>query len=580
MSDFLRDLWRFKPEDSWILLWSLKSGRSEFYSNVEPAVEASQRLARQGDVYVGAGLRAQSLPPGSRGGTTDVSGIAALWLDVDVVDPVHQKINLFPSKDEAEHFVLQVTPLTPSYVIDTGHGLQMWWLFAEPWMFADDAERRSAIDLSRRWSNTFRFQAHERHLDIDAVHDLSRVLRIPDTYNYKDVERGGERLLVTIRRQQYRGSEIVRYAPADFEPFLLDSPETSPEAVRDVGEFIINLYAEVPQAKFDLLHDTSVKFRRSWQHERQDLQDQSLSAYDMSLASIAGYAGWSTQEIVDLIIAHRRLHGESGSHKNLEDYLRRTLRRSTPLQREVPSANPNNPEISAPKPPPIVGTTPAKKGRPAKDTEFSMMMKEIAEAESPAQKLAILSGMLGPLEIHGIIAYRSEPASYMMDTNFGKIHFDKPDTFINQAAFRSHLFTATRHMPPLMKRVDWDDVLNIFGDIMEVQDIADDATDEGIITHYLVAYLGDRTPTEKEADALRTESSYLKDGEIYVFGSALRLWIMANYKHTLSARDFGVLMRKVGSIQKPLNFTAEGGRRTTKSCWSVPFRIVREVLGD
>jgi len=565
MTDFLRDLWRFKPEDSWILLWSLSTGRSEFYTDVEPAIAAANRLAEQGDVYVGAGLRAQHLPPAQRGGTDEVIGIAALWLDVDVIDPAHQKINLFSSKEEAESFAKQVTPLLPSYIIDSGHGLQMWWLFDEPWMFADAEERRSAIDLSRKWSNTFRFQAHQQHLDIDAVHDLSRVMRIPGTFNYKDVARGGERLPVVIREQQYRGAEIARYAPGDFDAYLLDSPETSPDEVRDVGEFRINLMAEPPAAKFDLLQDTSIKFRRSWRHERQDMTDQSLSSYDMSLASLAGHAGWSIQEVVDLVIAHRRRYGETGSHRNMEDYLRRTLRKSMPYARE---------HIASPDPPPLV-----KAPRPSEATEFGTAMKSIGEAETLTGKLSILSGMFGSLEITGIIKYRSEPPSYVMDTNFGKIRFDKAEMLTSQTTFRNRVFDATKQMVKSFKRAEWDDLLNTFGTIMDEQAVADDATDEGLISSYLIHYLSERAATPDEAAAFRSQSAFMRDGQLYIFGSAFRLWIYTNYRHLLNSREFGLMMRNIGSTQKVISFGNVKGGRTTRYCWAIPDAIVEGVLG-
>ena len=52
------------------------------------------------------------------------------------------------------------------------------------------------------------------------------------------------------------------------------------------------------------------KFKRSWEHRRPDMQDPSASGYDQSLANIALAAGWSDQEIANLMIAHRRKYGE------------------------------------------------------------------------------------------------------------------------------------------------------------------------------------------------------------------------------------------------------------------------------
>jgi hypothetical protein len=238
-------------------------------------------------------------------------------------------------------------------------------------------------------------------------------------------------------------------------------------------------------------------------------------------------------------------------------------------------ANPENPHIEPSTPPPLV-----KEPKPTEATKHGTTMREITEADSPARKLSLLSGMLGPVEIKGVIKYRSEPRSYVMDTNYGKIRFDKTEDFTGQASFRNHVFAVTGRMIPQMKRGDWDDILNTLGDVMDEQEVANDATDEGMIASYLVHYLGDRPPTENEADAFRTQSSFMKDNDIYIFGSALRMWIYANYRHTLTAREFGLMMRNIGAKERTIGFAKPKGGRTTRYCWAVPAAVVAAVLGE
>jgi hypothetical protein len=62
--------------------------------------------------------------------------------------------------------------------------------------------------------------------------------------------------------------------------------------------------AELP-SKFHMLRRTNYKFGRSWERDRSDLNDMTLSGYEQSLASIAANNDFSAQEIVDLLVAFR-----------------------------------------------------------------------------------------------------------------------------------------------------------------------------------------------------------------------------------------------------------------------------------
>lgn len=92
----------------------------------------------------------------------------------------------------------------------------------------------------------------------------------------------------------------------------------------DVGPFKIDPEAEAP-VMLDYLLAKSEKFRLSWENRRRDLKDDTPSGYDQSLANYAAMNGWSPQDIVDLLIAHRRKHGHKEKH---ELYYRLTVERA------------------------------------------------------------------------------------------------------------------------------------------------------------------------------------------------------------------------------------------------------------
>jgi hypothetical protein len=114
-----------------------------------------------------------------------------------------------------------------------------------------------------------------------------------------------------------------RYSPEYLRTKIIAVEESvTPANKGSVPEFDLSRDAEPPADKLRALLQNP-KVRASWDHDRDDLQDRSASAYDLSLASFAAARGWSDQEIVDLLIASRR-----HNHKPVKlraDYYERTL---------------------------------------------------------------------------------------------------------------------------------------------------------------------------------------------------------------------------------------------------------------
>ena len=141
-------------------------------------------LAQKQDVYLNIGLRADDLGEEKRGTTEEVIALPGLWADIDVKGRAHKERSLPPTKHDALK-VVRGFPLPPSWIIDSGHGLQVWWLFKELWTFESEKERQGAQELSMRFQATLQAKAKEYGWRVDGTHDLARVLRAPGTYNYK-----------------------------------------------------------------------------------------------------------------------------------------------------------------------------------------------------------------------------------------------------------------------------------------------------------------------------------------------------------------------------------------------------------
>lgn len=185
------------------------------------------KLSRDKDVYFGIGIQPADLGVNKRGQADKVAAIPGLWADIDIYDEkAHKDKSLPPTRDDALD-ILRAFPLKPSVIIQSGHGLQVWWLFLKLWIFKDDEERQEAQALSRRFQATLQAIAQKQSWNMDNTSDLARVLRLPGTQNRKIPD---EPALVHILMEKPR-----RYAPSEFEPHLREPEPKAKSAIDNDG---------------------------------------------------------------------------------------------------------------------------------------------------------------------------------------------------------------------------------------------------------------------------------------------------------------------------------------------------------
>jgi putative DNA primase/helicase len=216
---FLLELFGAAAAGSYIHLWTLKDKRSHWIS-VEHLGEQQRLLANltgsaAGNVYVGVALAPRAFGPYQRLKAQEAAGIVGLWADIDVLGPAHKGQALPPTPGDAVALAHSLG-ITPSVLVESGHGVQPWWLFSDPWHFRDDREREEAQALAQRWQAALARQAAARGWELDATHDLARLLRLPGTWNDK---RHLDKSLAPLRvRVLERTGE--RYFPSDFFALL------------------------------------------------------------------------------------------------------------------------------------------------------------------------------------------------------------------------------------------------------------------------------------------------------------------------------------------------------------------------
>jgi len=537
---FLQSLWGMKDEElGYILIW-LHDGKnvknSYWFKTADEAAEfVSKNIDQKVNIYMGVGLSPKAYEVYQRCLKQDIAGIGGLWLDLDIVDPLHAKPNLPRTVDEAMELIDGLpNGLVPSVVIHSGHGLQAWWMFREPWMFDSQAEHDDAELLEKRFIYYFKSEAKKRGWDVDSVFNLDRVLRVPGTTNYKGVP---------VEVKTLTSSE-KRYNPSDFE--WLPDVEATEEKKVAAGSIVLNPNANPPFDLFNSLMELEPKFKLSWEKQRKDFQDQSASSYNQSLANFGILYGWRDQEIVDLLIAFRRKHNMD--LKLREDYYVRTL---TAAKRAIE-------KIKAQESIDVHTTGQETGAQPPKDEN---------QKESIKQNLSALFGV----QLIRIMKFKSDPPVYKLVTGAGEISLGEVDGLILQGALRSNIAAATGRYLPRFKAEKWDNIAQALLDICDEVEVGEDATEAGEMRAWLRQYLEDKTVyrDDKIEDAIIRQLPIERDGRVYVFGADLRKWLKIAQQEKVNAKRMGYLMRSIGCEPDKLNIVV-GGKSTTRNAWLLP----------
>lgn len=158
---------------------STKSFSTSELDKVAPAIE---KAAEKHDVYTSVATYKKPPTGGRRGSLPDVLSIPGWWADIDIGEEGHKPASQPNPRSVEEALTIIDGMPEPSAVIHSGGGLQVWWLFDEPWVFNDPKEAQRA---SNEWQALLKSKADELGLHLDTLGDLPRILRVPGTNNHK-----------------------------------------------------------------------------------------------------------------------------------------------------------------------------------------------------------------------------------------------------------------------------------------------------------------------------------------------------------------------------------------------------------
>ena len=472
---FLEALSAGKPDELYILLWTLPEKRSHWFQNIESAIKFAESL-RERDLYVGVGLSGQDHGATRRCPSNEVAGIFGLWADLDLKSEAHSKTALPATVEDALKLLPEQLP--PTHVVLTGNGVHAWWLFREPLIFDSEEERRDAGNLALRWQSLLRANAAARGWAFDRLADLARVLRVPGTQNCKDP---GNLKPVSIHSQTGR-----RYNPSDFVECLelqgipkAEEQERTSRAWKEVSAekpLSINPNATVPD---DLLNRymADPRFKKTWLRQREDLKDQSQSGYDLALANFGLDSHLSEQQVVDLMIHHRRIHGRQ--QRTRLDYFQRTISKASKRNDSpAPTRSFEGPGEE--------GGNPSSQTRPDSPTARALLCEQISDA-------------IG-VRVLRIVKIDGQEPTYRLELEATKIGFPSVDKLVGQQSFRMKIASAVDHLVPRIPPKVWDRVAQMILNALTVEDGGDEANLVGAAKMYVERYLSETPFIDAEED--------------------------------------------------------------------------------
>ena len=529
---FLTALLGNVPEPNLACLWRMPPRTSCWTRDVASAVKwTAAAVKERANAYCSVAVCSTDRGTDKRTSNDSAAGLLGFVADVDFANKAGAK-KMYPADADAASSLILGTGLTPTIMVHSGNGLQAWWLFHTPWMFENDDERLTAIALSTAWGATMKEHARRAGCEVDSVHDLARVLRIPGSLNWKDPENPKPVTLVWL-------DEAKRYNPTDFEPLLLVKPE-EPAVVRERTKrtadnaVVVAQGEDFPWAKHEALLANSEQYAATWSRSRTDMRDNSPSAWDMALANLCAQSGMSESETAAVLVACRRRHGDQ--IKPLS-YYNLTIRKAM----AVVDVDVNDDQLT-------------------RDERIEKIARALTIPLTNIQKIS------GTEPVYRFTLLTPSGAERAVEIAATQL--------INQGSFRGKMFALT-DVPPRKigpkEHPSWDDFVAAIAQAAEVIDAGEDATVTGEMLGLLEDYLQANRPTVLEDGALveHPNHPFIRGG---------RVWFKANSLLRYASMNLGLKITKQVLTQRLVVLDAKratiavkkGKGKTTGSYYGTP----------
>ena len=607
-AEFVTTLWGEKPPGK-LLVWTLPDKKSYWFNNETlhvQDIEWTLSKTSRTDVYTSMMALPQSHPerPNAKYKKDhQLAAMSCLWADIDIQHELHAKRDRLPPDQGAALQIIEELPYQPTVINHTGHGLQAFWVFEQPWIFKDRAEQELAARIARWWDKKIKATCRAHGWTTDSVWDVTRVMRIPGFTNWKDPENPKPVITVVADGPRMDLKQLLKQVPEMTDENDLEEPEPAgasnkkasqepkPDGSASKWAYTMGADAKPPQDKLLAMLDNLPDFRATWELRRKDFtNDNSPSAYDMSLASQAAGAGWTNQEIINLLIAFRVKHGLP--LKLRQNYFRPTLakaRRSQKNDRSNQRIEEIVEDIST-EPGLIPDFVPDAAAPTGESTQES-------EAGDSKQRIRNNLADLWGFRIRQIIRSMGDPPTFWMATSHGEITIGKIENLTNQRSFINFVAACTKILIPPARPKEWSQHLKALLYLIEDEDLGPASHPNEEIREWTIQYLEERRiESDDRVGAMNQRQPFFHKSRLHIFQDDLREWLRTRLHTDMTVHTLSQRMRRAGFESERTHIAKDSkdqdnapsveeeeeengnqtGGRTTRYTWKIPIGLEAE----
>ena len=186
-----------------------------FHLDVDSLVSKASGLCSQGvDVYVGVNPRI-----GGKGKKENVHYLTAFHAEIDYGRDGHKKESGYSTREEARE-VIECFSIEPTVVVHSGGGFHVYWVLNEP------------LQVTNYGIDTL--ESINRHLSNclggdPGTHDISRVLRLAGTYNFKISENPRPVTIISNSSKMYDYEDFRIFAEKEADRLTPDTRKEKSE---------------------------------------------------------------------------------------------------------------------------------------------------------------------------------------------------------------------------------------------------------------------------------------------------------------------------------------------------------------
>ena len=320
--------------------------------------------------------------------------------------------------------------------------------------------------------------------------------------------------------------QVARYAQGHARE------EESPPEEDDAEPLTIDPKASPTMDLFDAFREDDERFRKTWEHKRRDFKSQDIEVYEYSLARQASIVEWPPQEIVNLLIYHRRKYG--APPRDLP-YYRRILRKTSTST--------------------------------GKSDEEAMTDADTQEAMEGGEDavITLIRERLG-VPFAKLLKRGKQKALYSFLLDDGEeIALGPIEVLANPRAVQIKILEVTRILIKKFKEEEWRKLINLFGPLTIEIDVGGDRKHQ--IFEWVSQYI-DNADRFSFPPALANSDPVIEDGTVFINVMSLRRYLNKRWLENVEDSRVRALLSEAGFTR----ITVPGrikGKVYSRSYWKI-----------